>query len=144
MSEQRPQIGVGVYICHEGKVLMFERIGKHGTGTWSAMGGHLEHGEHWFDTAKREAKEECGLDVHSPELFAVTNDYFPESGKHYVTMQVAVKTDSPNFQNTEPEKHRNLTWCEWENVPEPRFVALQSVYDQGYKPSYLEGTNTCN
>lgn len=139
MSQNDVRVGVGVYICYEGKILVFKRIKEHGRGQWSAIGGHLEHGEHWFDTALREAREEAGIEVHSPRLFAVTNDVFPESGKHYITLQVEVRADSADFINAEPEKHVEMGWYRWEDVPTPRFPGIQSVYDQNLKPGYLNG-----
>ena len=136
MEKPTPRIGVGAHICHNGKVLVFQRLGALGTGTWSVMGGHLEHGEHWFETAQRESLEEVGLATHSPRLFAITNNVFPD-GKHYLTLHVELKTDSPHFTNAEPEKHTNLAWMDWHSIPHPRFPTFQSVYDQNLKPSYL-------
>ncbi|WP_134596929.1 NUDIX domain-containing protein, partial [Pseudomonas aeruginosa] len=39
-----PQVGVGVLILRDGKVLLGRRKGSHGAGCWSAPGGHLELG----------------------------------------------------------------------------------------------------
>lgn len=133
----RPSIGVGVYICHAGKVLVFKRTAKHGAGTWSPPGGHQEFGEHWEQTAVREAQEEVGLAVHSPQLFAITNDYFADQDKHYVTLHVAVRTDTSQFTNNEPEKQQDIGWRAWEDIPEPRMPPLQNVFNENKKPPYL-------
>ncbi len=140
METQRPnvRVGIGVYVCHEGELLIFERItADHAPNTWTPPGGHLENGEHWLEGALREVAEECEVDATDPHLFAVTNDVFPETGKHYVTMHVAVKAKTKHFVNKEPHKHQNCGWYKWEDVPQPRFRCLQSVYDQGLKPTYL-------
>ena len=136
-TENRPIVGVASHICHNGKVLAFQRIGSHDTGTWSVMGGHMEHGENWAVTAMREAREEVGIETHSPKLFAVTNDIFPESGKHYLTLHVELKADTENFTNAEPDKHQQLGWYAWENIPEPRMLPVQQLFDQNQKPDYL-------
>ncbi len=52
-----PQVGVGVLILRDGKVLLGRRKGSHGAGCWSAPGGHLEFGEAVEDCALREALE---------------------------------------------------------------------------------------
>lgn len=140
MSETtRPIVGVAAHVCRNGKVLAFERIGEHGKNTWTVLGGHLEHGETPEAGAMREAFEEGGVTTHSPQIFAITSDVFPESGRHYITLHVALKTDSDSFTNAEPEKHAHLAWYNWEDIPTPRFPCIQSVYAQNLKPPYLEG-----
>jgi 8-oxo-dGTP diphosphatase len=139
MDITRPIVGVAAHVCRNGKVLAFERIGALGTHTWSVLGGHLEHGETPEAGAMREALEEGGVTTHSPQIFAVTSDVFPDSGRHYVTIHVALKTDSDHFTNAEPDKHANLNWYAWHAMPTPRFPCIQSVYDQNLQPPYLEG-----
>lgn len=139
-QKSRPQgvrVGVAAHVCRNGKVLAFERIGSLGKNTWTVLGGHLENGESWDQCAIRETLEEGGIATHSPELFAITNDVFPD-GKHYVTLHVALKADTDAFTNAEPEKHQHLGWYSWNDIPQPRFQCIQSVYDQNLKPPYLE------
>lgn len=135
MENPHPRVGVAAHVCRNGKVLAFQRIGSLGTNTWTVLGGHLEHGEHWNECAIREVQEEGGITTHSPQLFAVTNDVF--DGKHYVTMHVALKADTDAFTNAEPEKHQHLGWYVWEEIPQPRFPCITGVYAQNLKPPYL-------
>lgn len=134
--ENRPKIGVGVYIVHQNKVLFMQRKTEHGEGTWAPPGGHLEHGEHWFDCAAREALEEVKININQPRLFAVTNDVF-SSGKHYVTLHVEAKADSDFFENMEPEKQAKIAWFEWDKLPQPLFETVANMQTAGHKPSYL-------
>ena len=60
-----PQVGVGVLILRDGKVLLGRRKGSHGAGCWSAPGGHLEFGETLEDCAAREVLEETGLKIRN-------------------------------------------------------------------------------
>jgi 8-oxo-dGTP diphosphatase len=57
MEENRPKVGIGVFIFKDGKFLMGCRKGTHGAGTWSVPGGHLEFGESFEECAEREALE---------------------------------------------------------------------------------------
>ncbi|KKA28244.1 hypothetical protein TD95_002429 [Thielaviopsis punctulata] len=63
------RVGVSNVIYNEaGKVLTGIRLGSHGsvsrfTGTLQFPGGHIEKGETTFSCARRETKEETGLDV---------------------------------------------------------------------------------
>lgn len=59
-----PKLAVGVLIVRDGRVL----LGKRGPGTrepgkWSFPAGFVERGERVEDAARREAREETGLDV---------------------------------------------------------------------------------
>ncbi len=136
MSDNRPKIGVGVWIIYDNKVLLMQRITEHGEGTWAPPGGHLEHGEHWFDCAAREVMEEVGVEIHSPKLFAVTNDVFA-TGKHYVTLHVEARVNSAQFQNMEPETHARISWYRWSELPSPVFEPVANLVAAGHKPNYL-------
>ena len=50
---KRPRVGLGVFVKKEGKVLVGERKGSHGAGTWALPGGHLEGGESFEECCKR-------------------------------------------------------------------------------------------
>ena len=111
MSEaERPKIGVGVVI-HDGRgnIIMGERAGSHGAGTFQCPGGHLEYGESFAETAARESLEETGLEIGNIKFLTATNDVFGE-GKHYVTIfvtaeiigenKVAQVSCNPRFNNS--------------------------------------------
>src|SRR6266542_2867839 len=84
--DQKPQVGTGIIITKDDKVLLMKRKGPHGKGTWSTPGGHLEFGESPEKCAAREAKEEVGVDVVDLRFRAMTNDFFEAEGKHYITI----------------------------------------------------------
>ncbi|MBI2482041.1 MAG: NUDIX domain-containing protein [Candidatus Vogelbacteria bacterium] len=61
--EKQTRVGVGVFIFKEGKFLMLKRANSHRSGSWSVPGGHLEYGESFENTAKREVLEEAGIKI---------------------------------------------------------------------------------
>ena len=61
--DQRPKVGVGVFVLKDGKILMGKRKGAHGEGSWSLPGGHLEFNESWDMCAVRETMEETGVTI---------------------------------------------------------------------------------
>lgn len=68
---QQPNIGVGVIITREDKVLLVQRGREPGAGTWAFPGGRLELGETLAEAAAREAREETGLEIEPGEVAAV-------------------------------------------------------------------------
>ncbi|MEK6901677.1 MAG: NUDIX domain-containing protein, partial [Nanoarchaeota archaeon] len=80
-----PQVGVGVLIVKNNKVLLGKRKNAHGEGTWCPPGGHLEFGESFEDCARRETFEETGISIKNIRFITATNDIFSEE-KHYITL----------------------------------------------------------
>jgi len=90
-DKKYPRVGIGVMIQNKkGEILLGLRKGSHGVGEWSFPGGHLEMGETVFETAKRETKEEAGLDINKFELISVADEmrYLESDGKHYLNIGV--------------------------------------------------------
>ncbi|CAA9285517.1 MAG: hypothetical protein AVDCRST_MAG77-4242 [uncultured Chloroflexi bacterium] len=65
----RPWVGVGVVVVRDGKVLLIQRGRDPGRGLWAVPGGMVDLGETCEEAARREAKEETGLDVEVGEVF---------------------------------------------------------------------------
>jgi len=84
----RPIVGVGAVIVHEGRVLLVKRGSPPLEGQWSLPGGVVELGETLRAAAEREAREEAGLVVEAGEVLEVLDRIIPgENGKpqyHYV------------------------------------------------------------
>ncbi len=68
---QQPNVGVGVIIVQDGKVLVVQRGREPAAGTWAFPGGRLELGETLAEAAVREAREETGLEIEPGEVAAV-------------------------------------------------------------------------
>lgn len=116
------RVGVGVFIFKDGKFLMQQRQGAHGAGTWSVPGGHLEFGESFEETARREVLEETGLEITNVRFGAVTNDNFVEEGKHYVTVWMISDWKNGEPRITEPDKCLKQEWRSFDNLPSPLFL----------------------
>jgi 8-oxo-dGTP diphosphatase len=59
----RPFVGVGVVVWRDGKVLLVERGKAPRRGHWSIPGGGQELGETLHEAARREVKEETGVEI---------------------------------------------------------------------------------
>lgn len=62
-SVERPIPGVGVAVLEDGALLVVKRGRGANEGKWAVPGGKVDYGESLADAARREVKEETGLDV---------------------------------------------------------------------------------
>lgn len=122
-----PKVGVGAIVLDNKKILLGLRKGAHGEGTWGLPGGHLEPGEEIGDCAIRETKEECGLDVISQGVAALTNDIFEEKQVHYVTIFVSCDYQGGSPKILEKEKCDCWKWFEFEELPENLFLPFKNL-----------------
>lgn len=76
VQKKRIEIGVAC-IFREGKVLIQTRPkGKSFSGKWEFPGGKIEEGERARDCAKREIREELGIEIKVGEMFFKDVHYF--------------------------------------------------------------------
>ena len=109
--------GVGVIILRDdGRVLLGQRKGSHGAGTWAFPGGHLESEETFTECAKRETLEETGLNLAHLTEGPVTRDLFEEKNVEYVTHFVIAKYSGGKPEVKEPHKCERWHWLTWEEV----------------------------
>ena len=135
--ENRPKVGLGVFIKKDSKVLMGKRKSPHGVGTWCFTGGHLEFMETWEKCAIRETMEEAGIKIKNIRFATATNDFHPDENKHYVTIIMMADYDSGEVRMMEPEKWEKWDWFEWkeDKLPQPLFVSQQNLLKQNFDPN---------
>ena len=121
--QKRPQVGVGILITQNGKLLMGKRIGAHGKGSYGTCGGHLEYGETPEECIRREVLEETGLRVKSLKFLCVSNilDY----DKHYVDITFLGEVYKGEPKVLEPNKVERWEWYSFDRLPTPIFKAVK-------------------
>jgi 8-oxo-dGTP diphosphatase len=129
-KENRPKVGIGVYIVRDGKFLVGERQGAHGTNTWCPPGGHLEYGESWEECAVREAKEETGVKIKNIRFLGVTNDIGYE--KHYITIAMMADWASGEPKLCEPDRCLGWKWVDLERLPKTLFLPVENLLDSEF------------
>lgn len=91
----RPLVGVGAVIVHEGRVVIVQRGTEPLKGQWSIPGGALEIGETLRQCAVREAFEETGLQVEAGEALEVFDAIHKQQDEriryHYVLIDFACR-----------------------------------------------------
>lgn len=135
--QEFPRVGVGVIVTKGNKVLLGKRKNAHGNGTWSFGGGHLELNEKLEECAKREVKEEAGIDIKNIRFGTITNDIFEEENKHYITIfMIADSTGEP--KNMEPNKLEKWEWFSWNELPKPLFLPIKNLLKQNFNPFIIK------
>lgn len=131
-SDQKPKVGIGLFIIKDGKVLMGRRKGAHGAGEYCGPGGHLEHMESFEECAKRETMEEVGIEIQNIRFLCLSNlkQYAP---KHYVDIGILADWKGGEPKVMEPDKRENWDWYDLDNLPSPLF---------GVEPQYIEAYKT--
>ena len=128
MENERPKVGVGVILLKEGKVLLGERLSSHGAGTFALPGGHVEFGESFEDTARREVEEETGLtDIVIKDFVCVKNDRV--YGKHFITTGILAEWQSGEPVIMEPDKSGDWKWYALDELPADIFLPSKAVID---------------
>ena len=128
----KPMVGVGVMILNDkNELLMTQRISSHGIGEWSFPGGHLEFGETIVEAARREVKEETGLDIEKIEVFSVADEmrYLKTHNKHYVNIGLVAHYEGGEPKIMEPEKCTGWRWIHIDEMPDNLFEASGIILD---------------
>lgn len=129
-----PRVGVGVIVLRGGRVLLGRRLGSHGAGTWQFPGGHLEAFERVEDCARREVREETGLEIGPVRRGPYTEDVFAAEGKHYVTLFAVAEAAEGTPEVREPERAAEWGWFSWDALPEPLFTPVVNLLATGFRP----------
>jgi 8-oxo-dGTP diphosphatase len=67
-ESETPVVGVGVVVVEDGAILLVQRGRDPGRGLWAVPGGKVRRGEPLREAARREVREETGLDVEIGEV----------------------------------------------------------------------------
>lgn len=134
-SEKKPRIGVACIVQKDGKILLGQRKGSHGVGSWAPPGGHLEFGESVEACATRELLEETGLKSLFLHLGPWVENLMEDCEKHYITLFVFIDSFIGEPALLEPNKCEGWQWFTWDNLPQPLFPSISSVIVK--EPNFL-------
>lgn len=125
---QIPNVGVGVMVMRGGRVLVCRRKGSHGAGEYSWPGGHLEYMETFENCARRECREEAGIEIENIrfQFLANVRAYAP---KHYVHVGLIADWRSGEPQQREPDRGDEWFWSTIEEFPKPLFRMCELTID---------------
>ncbi len=114
-------IGCGALIINENnETLLLKRTDKsrNQAGFWSKPGGGVEFGEKVEDAVRREVKEELGIDIELTKFLGFTNQIIKDESQHWIAFNYLAKIIKGQPQNLEPEKHEEIKWFKFSDLPE--------------------------
>jgi 8-oxo-dGTP pyrophosphatase MutT (NUDIX family) len=119
---QRPLIMAGAALLvlnQHNQLLMVKRTDN---GCWGVPGGAMELGERLEDTAKRETKEEIGIDVGDFELFGVYSGQelyyqYPNGAEVYNVTAVYFTRSVNGVIEVDPSEHSEYRFFDLQNLP---------------------------
>jgi 8-oxo-dGTP diphosphatase len=129
MTGELPRIGIAVLIWREGRLLLGRRLSGQGAGTWQLPGGHLAPREDVLTCARREVREETGLEVESLAPAVWTENLFEQAGLRYVTLYVTAGRSRGEPRALEPHKAAQWGFFRPAALPTPLFAPLQSLLE---------------
>lgn len=121
-------------ICSGRKIFLTQRNHPPFEGYWTIPGGHQEYGEHPYDAAIREVKEEIGIDAKPTEFLGIYLEHFEDSCRQ-ITVYLCqvrgtgrIRTDPDiGLITPAPDEVANYGWFSWDAAPSPRTQHLQAV-----------------
>lgn len=110
-----PLVGVGSLIHdRDGRVLLIKRRFEPNKGKWSLPGGLLETGEALVEGAKREVREELGVEIDAEELFHISEEIIKDdAGKarfHFILVDYLASLKPEGATITFNEESESFKW----------------------------------
>ena len=107
--------GVGILIVRNDKILLGHRCEGWSNRTWTMPGGKLGKREKPEDGAKREVKEETGLEVDKLELISVNKDMIKDKEFATYIFKSEIVTGEPKIM--EPKEINKWKWFDFKKLP---------------------------
>lgn len=109
---------VHLFLIRDGQVLLLRRRNTgYEDGNYSVIAGHLNGGEKVKTAAIREAREEAGIEI-APQDIAVVGVMHRRSDDERVDFFLTASSWSGEIVNNEPGKCDDLSWFEFDGLPE--------------------------
>lgn len=138
-EKKRVGVGVGVMMLRGGKILLGKRHSDpskadselHGEGSWTMPGGKLEFGESFENGARREVKEETGMDLGETEVICVNNDRVEDA--HFITIGLLSDDFKGDLKVMEPDEITEWRWFDLGDLPAPLFFPSAKIINNHQK-----------
>ena len=134
--------GVAVVVTHRQQVLFGKRKSVPDGFEWQLPGGWMVPGESVQQAARREVREETGLQLQELQFVGITNNVFTPDNHSISLYFEAECADFEALKVAESDKCEAWEWRCWSEVTENLYLPLRLFKQTGYRPflSGLRGT----
>lgn len=109
-------IAAKAVIAYQGKVLIMREATGYKTGTqhgnYDVVGGRIKPGEHLEDGLRREAREECGLQINIGQPFFVNESWPTIQGQCHQIIRVFFRCTADTDVVTLSTDHDHYLWID--------------------------------
>ena len=133
-AKNKPQVGVGLIINQNGKIILGRRHNKPMPGSWQLPGGWIHFGETPEQAVQRQLNEFQELVVEKSRFITYTNNVF-DKYTHSLSLYFMLNCANGGQQqlNTR-DQNTDWLWADWNNLPHPLFLPLQLLKETGFRP----------
>ena len=126
--------GVAVVLTHRHRVLFGKRRLEGSGFEWQLPGGWIEMGESPEQAARREVREETGLQLATSRFVGITNNIFTAQ-KHTISLYFEAEcADARSLLVGENSKCYGWEWRDWAGLAENLYLPLRLFKQTDYKP----------
>lgn len=120
VTQKKFTVSVGVIVTNrEEKVLLLEHFLRPASG-WGIPGGFIEHGEQPEDAARREIREETGLELENVRMLRVRTTY-----RH---IEILFRAEAGKGEaSVKSREIKNLGWFKVDEMPEEMSSIQKSI-----------------
>lgn len=121
-----PAVAACVLVERAGRVLLARRARDPERGKWDIPGGFTDEGEHPEDAARRELREETGLDVELGDFFGIWPDWYGEA-KDAAYVVALFWRATANGEPQAADDVSDLRWFSPDELPPAGELAFDNV-----------------
>ncbi len=102
---------------------------------WGFAKGHVEHGESEQDAARREIREEAGLEVKLIEGFRTVDEYwYQHKGQRVKKQAIFFLGEAQNRDTKISWEHEEMAWLPFDEALERlKYKSLKDVLERAYE-----------
>jgi mutator protein MutT len=125
-------VGTSIIAVKDKKILLQRRADN---GMWGYPGGYMEIGETPEESAKREFKEETGLEAGEINLYGVfageeRHHIYPNGHEVYITDIVFICREFYETGDTHDDEVIEIKWFPFENLPDNLHLTVKDILEK--------------